>query len=113
MMGNRAIYHDGWIATTTPPAGPWLMGMGKMPNVVNGYKWELYNIAEDYSEYNDLAAKMPDKLREMQELFLVEAAKYNVFPLDNDVLLRALSSTSEPDSRQDRLYLLRGSVWHA
>ena len=43
MMGNRAIYHDGWIATTTPPAGPWLMGMAKMPNVVNGYKWELYN----------------------------------------------------------------------
>ena len=91
MMGNRAIYHDGWIATTTPPAGPWLMGMGKMPNVVNGYKWELYNLAEDYSEYNDLATKMPDKLREMQELFLVEAAKYNVFPLDNDVLLRALA----------------------
>ena len=113
MMGNRAIYHDGWIATTTPPAGPWLMGMGKMPNVVNGYKWELYNIAEDYSEYNDLAAKMPDKLREMQELFLVEASKYNVLPLDNDVLLRALSSASEPGRRQDRLYLLRGSVWHA
>ena len=89
------------------------MGMGKMPNVVNGYKWELYNLAEDYSEYNDLAAKMPDKLREMQELFLVEAAKYNVFPLDNDVLLRALSTATERGSRQDRLYLLRGSVWHA
>ena len=113
MMGNRAIYHDGWIATTTPPAGPWLMGMGKMPDVVNGYKWELYNIAEDYSEYNDLAAKMPDKLRDMQELFLVEASKYQVLPLDNDVLLRALSSASERDRRQDRLHLLRGSVRHA
>src|SRR4029077_14060797 len=54
MMGNRAIYHDGWIATTTPPAEAWLMGMDKMPNVVNGYKWELYNLAEDYSQYNDL-----------------------------------------------------------
>ena len=53
-MGNRAIYHDGWIVTTTPPEGPWLMGMGTMPNVVNGYKWELYNIADDYSQYNDL-----------------------------------------------------------
>ena len=49
------------------------MGVGQLPNVVNGYKWELYNIAEDYSENNDLAAKMPDKLRNMQELFLVEA----------------------------------------
>ena len=57
-----------------------------MPDVVNGYKWELYNIAEDYSQANDLAAKMPDKLREMQQLFLAEAAKYQVFPLDNDVL---------------------------
>ena len=92
MMGNRAIYHDGWIATTTPPLAPWTMGVGKTPDVVNGYTWELYNIAEDYSEFNDLAAKMPDKLRDMQQLFLVEAAKYNVFPLDNDVLLRALAA---------------------
>jgi arylsulfatase A-like enzyme len=91
MMGNRAIYHDGWIAATTPPQPPWLMGLAKMPNVVNGYKWELYNIADDYSESSDLAAKMPDKLREMQELFLVEAAKYNVFPLDNTVIQRALA----------------------
>ena len=66
-------------------------GRRPMPDVVNGYKWELYNIAEDYSETNDLAAKMPDKLRSMQELFLVEAAKYNVLPLDNDVLERALA----------------------
>ena len=85
MFGNRAIYHDGWIAATTPWEGPWLMGLGHLPDVVNGYKWELYNIAEDYSENNDLAAKMPDKLRNMQELFLVEATKYNVFPLDNSV----------------------------
>jgi len=88
MFGNRAIYHDGWIACTTPPAPPWLMGTTKMPDVINGYKWELYNIAEDYSEDNDLAAKMPDKLRELQELFLVEASKYQVFPLDNSILER-------------------------
>ncbi len=91
MFGNRAIYNDGWIAATTPPAPPWLMGLGKMPDVINGYNWELYNIAEDYSQNNDLAAKMPDKLREMKELFLVEAAKYNVFPLDNDILGRLLT----------------------
>ena len=82
MVGNRAIYHDGWIATRPrlPRRGCWQRG--KLPDV-NDYKWELYNIAEDYSEYNDLAAKMPDKLKEMQALFLTEAAKYNVFPLDN------------------------------
>ncbi len=58
---------------------------------MNGYKWELYNIADDYSESNDLAAKQPDKLREMKELFLMEATKYNVFPLDNDILGRLLT----------------------
>jgi hypothetical protein len=70
--------------------------MGHLPDVVNGYKWELYNIAEDYSENNDLAAKMTDKLRNMQELFLVEAAKYNVFPLDNSILQRALTPRPSP-----------------
>ena len=54
--------------------------MGKFPNVVNGYTWELYNLAEDYSENNDLAAKMPDKLRDMKELFLVEATEIQRVP---------------------------------
>jgi arylsulfatase A-like enzyme len=88
MIGNRAIYHDGWIAATTPPTTPWEMGSGKLPDVVNGYHWELYNITDDYSEYNDLAAKNPAKLKELQALFVTEAAKYNVFPLDNTLLQR-------------------------
>ena len=91
MFGNRAIYHDGWVATTTPPNAPWFMGLGKFPDVINGYQWELYNIADDYSENDDLAAKNPDKLRELQELFLVEAAKFQVFPLDNSILPRILA----------------------
>jgi arylsulfatase A-like enzyme len=100
MAGNRAIYQAGWIASTTPPAPPWELAMGKLPDVVNGYKWELYNVAEDYSQFNDLAPQMPDKLREMQELFLVEAAKYNVFPLDNSAFLRAV--TPRPSSTAGR-----------
>ena len=91
MFGNRGIYHEGWYACTTPPAPPWLMGTAKMPDVLNGYKWELYNLTEDYSQANDLAAAQPDKLREMQELFLVEAARYQVFPLDNSILERILT----------------------
>jgi arylsulfatase A-like enzyme len=92
MFANRGIYHDGWYACTTPPAPPWLLGTAKLPeDVVNGYKWELYNLKEDYSQYNDLAAKMPDKLRDMKEAFLVEATKYNVFPLDNSVLPRLIA----------------------
>ena len=88
MFGNRGIYHDGWYANTTPPEPPWLMGQAKMPDVLDGYKWELYNLAEDFSQFNDLAATMPDKLKEMQQIFMMEAAKYNVFPLDNDILGR-------------------------
>ena len=100
MVGNRAIYHDGWIAATTPPQPPWSLGLGKFPDVVNGYKWELYNLADDYSENNDLAAKMPDKLRDMKELFLVEATKYNVFPLDNSFSARA--ATPRPSATAGR-----------
>ena len=90
MVGNRAIYHDGWIASTTPPAAPWLLATGKLTNV-NDYNWELYHITEDYSQNNDLASKMPDKLKEMQALFLTEAAKYQVLPLDNTGFARLLT----------------------
>src|SRR6185436_15884770 len=68
--------------------------------VLNGYKWELYNIADDYSQNNDLAAKNPDKLKELQELFLVEGEKYQVFPLDNSILERLL--TARPSSTAGR-----------
>jgi arylsulfatase A-like enzyme len=91
MVGNRAIYHDGWIAATTPPAPPWELGTGTMPPL-DQYKWELYNITEDYSENNDLAAQHPDKLKELQALFLTEAAKYQVFPLDNSGFVRLLTA---------------------
>ena len=62
-----------------------------MPDVVNGYKWELYHVAEDYSQANDLATKMPDKLREMQELFTRGSRENQVFPLDNSVFQRVLA----------------------
>jgi arylsulfatase len=90
MVGNRAIYHDGWIASTTPPAPPWLLGTGKLP-AMNDYKWELYNLADDFSQFNDLAASNPAKLKELQAIFLTEAAKYNVLPLDNSGFVRLLT----------------------
>ena len=67
------------------------MGTVKMPDVLTGYKWELYNIADDFSENNDLAAKNPDKLKELQGLFMDEARKYQVLPLDNSILERLLT----------------------
>ncbi len=91
MVGNRAIYHDGWIASTTPPAAPWLLATGKLTNI-DDYNWELYHLTDDYSQNNDLAAKNPDKLKEMQALFMTEAAKYQVLPLDNTGFSRLLTA---------------------
>jgi len=88
MICNRGIYHDGWYACTTPPVPPWVLN-SKMPDI-NDYKWELYNLTEDYSQSNDLAAKNPDKLKELQALFMQEAEKYNLFPLSNDSFARAV-----------------------
>jgi arylsulfatase A-like enzyme len=90
MFANRGIYHDGWYACTTPPVPPWLLGTAKLPEI-NDYKWELYNIADDYSQYNDIAAQNSDKLHELQALFLTEAAKYQVLPLDNSILPRLVT----------------------
>ena len=88
MLGNRAIYHDGWVACTTPATIPWELTTKPAPDVITGYKWELYNVAEDPTQNNDLAAKMPDKLTQLQNLFYLEAAKYDVLPLDNSSLTR-------------------------
>jgi arylsulfatase A-like enzyme len=85
MLGNRAIYNDGWVACTTPAVAPWVMG--NIPDV-DDYKWELYNVKDDFSEAVNLADKEPAKLRELQDLFWIEAAKYDVLPLDNSKLER-------------------------
>jgi len=82
MFANRAIYHGGWVAATTPVAPPWA-SVVKPVDPIDGYQWELYNVDEDYSEANNLAKSNPEKLRELQRLFYIEAVKYNVLPLDN------------------------------
>jgi arylsulfatase len=88
MLGNRAIYHDGWVAATTPATLPWELSTKTPPDVISGYNWELYNVLEDPTQSDDLAANMPDKLKQMQNLFYSEARKYNVLPLDNSTLAR-------------------------
>ncbi|MFO0912519.1 MAG: arylsulfatase [Pirellulales bacterium] len=76
---NRAIYHDGWMACSRYGL-PWLTA-GRGDDFVTA-PWELYHVDQDFSQADDLAAKNPDKLRELQEKFLEEARKYDVFPLD-------------------------------
>ncbi|MEY3359192.1 MAG: Arylsulfatase [Pseudomonadota bacterium] len=86
IFGNSGIYHDGWFAGTTPFRLPW-SGVGTDVDVMTT-KWELYNIDKDFSQSNDLAAQMPEKLREMQVRFYAEAAKYNVLPIQTSAAER-------------------------
>jgi arylsulfatase len=87
MFGNRALYHDGWVAGARHGKLPWQTA-GSSPDFDED-TWELYNIEEDFSQANDLAAKEPAKLRELQDMFWAEAAKYNVLPLDDRFVERA------------------------
>ena len=86
MFGNRALYHEGWIAVSRHGRLPW-ENAGSYD--FSKDTWELYNVERDFSEANDLAAQNPDKLKQLQDLFLVEARKYNVLPLDDRFIERA------------------------
>jgi arylsulfatase len=84
IFGNRAIYSDGWVAATVHKA-PWEAApRHKLKDDV----WELYNVDEDFSEATDLSAKNPDKLKELQGLFMKEAERYRVLPIDDRSLER-------------------------
>ncbi|OLE64891.1 MAG: arylsulfatase [Acidobacteria bacterium 13_1_20CM_2_68_14] len=84
IFGNRAIYNDGWLAGTVHRAA-WEF---KPRTTLENDKWELYDTRTDFSLANDLAAKNPEKLKELQALFLNEAIKYSVLPLDDRTLER-------------------------
>jgi len=80
MFGNRAIYHDGWVAAARHSI-PWLAG-AKLPDLKDDV-WELYHVSEDFSQADDLAEQNPEKLKELQELFMTEAVRNHVLPIDD------------------------------
>src|ERR1035441_4420449 len=86
LLANRGIYDNGWMACTTPLQLPWAKPQPgvRTPNP-DDYQWELYHVAEDFSQANNLAAQNPAKLKELQGVFEREARKYNVYPLDSDL----------------------------
>src|SRR5579862_8893320 len=81
MFGNRGIYHKGWTAVTRHST-PWLLGGEKVP-AFDDDVWELYDTSKDWSQANNLAKQNPEKLHELQRLWLIEATRYNVLPLDD------------------------------
>jgi arylsulfatase len=86
MFGNRGIYHKGWTAVTRHKT-PWLLVGEKVP-LFDDDVWELYDTNKDWSQANNLAKQMPEKLHELQRLWLIEATRYNVLPLDDRVAER-------------------------
>jgi arylsulfatase len=90
MMGDHAIYHDGWIASTKVMRPPWDIsgGIGSDPAK---YPWELYDLRNDWTQSEDVAAKHPKKVKELEKIFWQEAKKYQVLPLDATVATRLIT----------------------
>ena len=87
IMGSRAIYHDGWMASAFGPRAPWETGLppGIREWTPDKDVWELYNLEDDWTQSNDLAARMPEKLAQMKDIFLIEATKNKVLPIGGGI----------------------------
>jgi arylsulfatase len=102
MFGNRAIYHEGWVAAAKHKT-PW---SDTVDAPLEEDKWALYHVTEDFSQANDLAASNPAKLEELQALFMQEAIKYNVLPIDDRTYERFNAAIAgRPDLMGDRTSL--------
>jgi hypothetical protein len=102
MFGNRAVYHDGWFARTIHRA-PWQAV--DMPPLETDI-WDLYNVHEDFSLANNLADEYPEKVAEMEALFMSEGEKYHALPIDDRVIARMNPAIAgRPDLLGDRLSL--------
>jgi arylsulfatase A-like enzyme len=101
MMGNQAIYHQGWLASTTPAIAPWARDR-RNDTLPSQYPWELYDLREDFSQAHDLASAHPEKLAQMKALFLEEARRNQVLPLDNRLSMERFLAASSQHRKADR-----------
>jgi arylsulfatase A-like enzyme len=91
MMGQWALYHDGWLLSTKVNRAPWEAFGPANPDPLNNQVLQLYDLTKDYSQSQDIASQHPDKVQEMKELFIREAQKYEVFPMDASVAARIVA----------------------
>jgi arylsulfatase A-like enzyme len=91
MMGQWALYHEGWLLSTKVNRAPWEAFGPANPDPLNNQVLQLYNLDKDFSQSQDLAAKYPEKVKEMKKVFIEEAKKYEVFPLDASVAARIVA----------------------
>jgi arylsulfatase A-like enzyme len=99
IVSSRAVYQDGWIAGTTGPRKPWIPGLqGLLDWNPDKDTWELYNLADDYSQAHDLAAEMPEKLRQMQDVYTMEATKNKAFPIGGGLYIAVFAPQEQKAS---------------
>jgi len=91
MMGQWALYHDGWFLSTKVNRAPWQAFGPANPDPLNNQTFQLYNLKTDFSQVDDIAAQHPKKVKEMRQKFVSEAKKYQVFPLDASVAARIVA----------------------
>ncbi|WP_197461100.1 arylsulfatase [Synechococcus sp. MIT S9504] len=101
VIANQGVYHDGWIANSTPKRLPWEGRGPSNPDPFNDYEWELYNLREDFSQSKNLAKENPEKLEELRAIFISEAKKNQVFPLDDRYIERA-DPANRPEPNRGR-----------
>jgi len=109
MFGNRGIYHKGWTAVTRHKT-PWLL-IGEKTPAFDDDVWELYDTNKDWTQANDLSKELPEKLHELQRLWLIEATRYNVLPMDDNLGARLNSDTAgRPQLIKGKSQILFGSM---
>ncbi|GMG82455.1 arylsulfatase [Paralimibaculum aggregatum] len=91
MMGQWALYHDGWLLSTKVNRAPWEAFGAANPDPLNNQILQLYDLTTDYTQSNDIADQHPEKVKELKALFIEEAKKYNVFPMDASVAARIIA----------------------
>ena len=91
MMGQWALYHEGWLLSTKVNRAPWEAFGAANPDPLNNQVLELYDLNTDFSQSQNIADKHPDKVKEMKKMFIEEAKKYQVFPMDASVAARLVA----------------------
>jgi len=92
IMGQYALYHDGWLLSTKVNRAPWQAFAEANPDPLNNQVLELYDLSKDFSQSQNIAEHHPDKVKELKKLFIEEGKKYQVFPMDASVATRLVAS---------------------
>ena len=111
MMGQWALYHEGWLLSTKVNRAPWEAFGAANPDPLNNQVLQLYDLNKDFSQSQDLADKYPDKVKEMKQMFIEEAKKYQVFPMDASVAARIVAP--RPNITAGRTEFVYTTRWSA